>query len=153
MDFEKHRVLSLIIYILSIAFYVSGIVLIYKLLFRLHYYYLFITIPILFLLVTLSLVNLIKIILAIISLIFGRNDNSEVYSTLKRSFSFINRLCKYILIGIFAALLTSIMILDIIICIHKGLYILVSVSIVIWILLYYILFKLIVNMIKKEIRI
>ncbi len=152
MDLEKHRGLSLFIYIISIAFYVAGIFIIYKFLLELHFYYLFITIPLLFLLATLSIVNFIKSIFVIISMIFGRNDNSEVNNGLKKCFAFINRTCKYVLIGIFTALLTSIMILDVILCIHKSLYILVSLSIVVWLLLYYILFRVVVKMIKKEIR-
>lgn len=152
MNLEKHKGFSLFIYILSNIFYIIGIVIVYKLLLKLNYYYLFVTIPTLFLLTTLTIVNFIKIFFVIISMIFSRNDNSEVNNTLKKGYAFINRTCKYVLIGIFAALLTSIMILDIILCIHKEMYILVSLSIVVWILLYYILFRVIVKMIKKEIR-
>ena len=152
MNLEKHKGLSLFVYILSNIFYIFGIAILYKLLFRLYYYYLFVIIPTLFLLTTLTIVNFIKIIFVISSMIFSRNDNSEVNNTLKKGYAYINRTCKYVLIGIFAALLTSIMILDIILCVRKGMYILVSISIVIWILLYYILFQVIVKMIKKEIR-
>ncbi len=152
MNLEKNSILRLITYIASIVFYLVGIVAIYKFLFDLHYYYLFVTIPLLFLLVTLLIVNFIKMICTIISMIFGRNDNSEVNNSIKNILTYVNRICKYILIGIFAALLTSIMALDIIICIHKSLYILVSLSIVVWILLYYILFRVVVKMIRKEIK-
>ncbi len=152
MNLEKHRGLSLLVYILSIAFYGAGIVVIYKYLFDLHFFYLFITIPLLFLLVVLTVVNAIKIVFVIISMIFGRNDNSEINNTLKKGISYVNRTCKYTLIGIFAALLSSIMILDIILCIQKEMYLLISLSIVVWILLYYLLFRMVVKMIKKEIR-
>lgn len=149
---KENNILRLIAYVASIAFYIVGIVIIYSFLFDLNYYYLFVTIPLLFLLVTLSIVNFIKIILTIISMIFGRNDNNEVNNSIRKWTSFVNRICKYVLIGIFAALLTSIMALDVIICIQKSLYILVSLSIVVWIVLYYLLFRVVVKMIKKEIR-
>ncbi len=152
MNLEKHRGLSLIIYLLSNVFYIIGIFIIYKFLFNLHYYYLFVTIPTLFLFITLTIVNFIKIILVIISSIFGRNDNSEVNNSLNRCLAYLNRTCKYVLIGIFTALLTSIMVLDVIFCVRKEMYLLLSLSIVVWILLYYILFRVIVKMIRKEIR-
>ena len=43
MNLEKHRGLSLIIYLLSNVFYIIGIFIIYKFLFNLHYYYKYLT--------------------------------------------------------------------------------------------------------------
>ena len=64
----------------------------------------------------------------------------------------VKNICNYTLIGIFTALLTSVMILDIILCVVFEKYVLVALSIVIWVLLYYMLFTEVIKMIKKEIR-
>ena len=117
-----------------------------------HYYYLFVTIPVLFLLVALNIWNITKLILTLVSLIFGRNDNEEINRFIKNAIINVNQTCKYVLIGIFTAMLSTVMILDIIICINSNELVLLSVSIVIWILLYYLLFRNIVKMIKKEIQ-
>jgi ABC-type transport system involved in Fe-S cluster assembly fused permease/ATPase subunit len=106
----------------------------------------------LFLSLTIVLECIIKLLLVIVSLIFGRNDNDEVNEFIEKGIKGVSNLTKYVLIGIFAALLFSLMVLDIIICVFYEKYILVALSIVIWILLYYILFRVIVKMIRKEIR-
>ena len=62
-----------------------------------------------------------------------------------------NQIYKYTLIGIFIALITSVMILDIMLCVTFENYFLLTISIVIWILLYYLIFRIIVGVIKKEI--
>ena len=147
MNSKKKNAIILVIYFLCLIFYIFGIVKLYKFLFNLHYYFLFVTIPILFLFVTLCITTIFKIIFSICEMTFGVKDfliSANEYTT---------RICKYVLIGIFMALLFSLMVLDIILCVNKGKYVLLSLSIVVWILLYYLLFTSIVKLIKREIRI
>lgn len=149
---ENKKVLSLVIYMFCITLYSLLAVFLYGTFLNFHFYYLFVTIPLFFLLVTLIIVNSIKMIIILIAMIFGRNDNDEVNVKMQDGIGYVNRLCKYVLIGIFVALLTSIMILDIVLCVKNNLYLLLSLSIVIWLLLYYVLFRIIIKVIKREIR-
>lgn len=152
MEFTRNKLIRITTSIVCITIFIIGFILLNQLLIKLNYFYLFVTIPMLFLCGILSLENIIILFLNIISLIFGRNDNNDVNDFIEKSIKAIKSISKYILIGIFTALLSSIMILDIILCIIFEKYILVAISIVIWILLYYILFSVVVKMIKKEIR-
>lgn len=152
MELESNRLLNLMVYITCTCLYAVGVILVYNLLYNVHYYYLFIAIPILFLLVTLGLLNLSKMILMIFSIIFGRNDNIEVNNSILGIVRYLNKTCTFTLIGIFISLLSSIVVLDIILCVSKELYFLISLSLVVWILLYYIMFRLIVRFIRREIR-
>lgn len=152
MEFTRNKLIRITTSIVCITIFIIGFILLNQLLIKLNYFYLFVTIPMLFLCGILSLENIIILFLNIISLIFGRNDNNDVNDFIEKSIKTIKSISKYILIGIFTALLSSIMILDIILCIIFEKYILVAISIVIWILLYYILFSVVVKMIKKEIR-
>ena len=152
MDFKRNKLVRITTSIVGITLFLIIYIVIYKLLLKLNYYYLFITIPMLFLSLTIVLECIIKLLLVIVSLIFGRNDNDEVNEFIEKGIKGVSNLTKYVLIGIFAALLFSLMVLDIIICVFYEKYILVALSIVIWILLYYILFRVIVKMIRKEIR-
>lgn len=153
MEPQRNKVLNITFYIVSIIFYVAISLTIYNLLIVVPFYYLFIVIPALFLFCTLSLMNIIKTMLTIVSMVFGRNDNDEVEAFINNLIKGTTQLCKYILIGIFVALLTSVMILDVIYCLNKEKYTFIAISIVIWILLYYLLFRNIVKMIRKQIRI
>ena len=139
-------------YIISITFYLILSLIMYNLIIKLHYYYLFVTIPMLFLFMSLGLTNIIKLFLTIISMVFGRNDNNEVLEYIDNQINSINRLCKYTLTAIFITLLSSLMILDIIYCISKEQYTFIAISIVIWILLYYLLFSNIIKRIKEQIK-
>ena len=85
-------------------------------------------------------------------MIFGRNGNDETIIFIEKAIDFINRITKYTLIGIFTTLLFSIMVLDIIMCVNDANYSLLIISSIIWIVLFYSLLKVIVKMIKKEIR-
>lgn len=152
MDFRRNKLIRITTNIVGITLFLLIFLIFYKLLVKLNYYYLFVTIPMLFLSGTVILQCIIKLLLIIVSLIFGRNDNNEVNEFIERTIKKVNNLTKYVLIGIFAALLFSIMVLDIIICVLYEKYVLVALSIVVWILLYYILFRVIVKMIRKEIR-
>lgn len=153
MEIKRGKVITITSYIISIIFYLIILITCYKSLVNLHYYYLFITIPILFLFFSLIVANFIKIFLVSVSLLFDKNENDEIEERIDNLIKDTNRTLKYVLIGIFIALLTSIMVLDIIYCISKEKYELTAISIVIWILLYYIIFTKIVKMIKKQIRI
>lgn len=152
MEFKRNKLKSITLYVVSLTIYLIGIFIFRNLLTQLHYYYLFATIPLLFLFVSMSICDAIKLFLNICSLVFGRHDNDEINDFIENCISFMIRLSKYILIGIFTALLSSVMILDIIVCVNYDKYVLVAISIVVWILLYYMLFANIVKMIKKEIR-
>ena len=134
-----------IFFVLSIYFY--------RLLLITNIYNLFVVIPILFMSVATGLFNLVKLILTIITLIFDRNDNDEITKYMTKVIYNVNQIYKYTLIGIFIALLTAVMILDIILCVTFEQYFLLAISIVIWILLYYLIFYVIVGVIKKQINI
>ena len=82
---------------------------------------------------------------------FSKNDNDEVLKSINKRIYEINQLYKYTLIGIFIALLTTVMILDIIVCVTFEKFNLLAISIVIWILLYYSIFYIIVKIVKKQI--
>ena len=149
---NKRNTLKLITsYIATITIFFVLSIYFTRLLLIANKYYLFIVIPILFMSITIGFINLIKLILTIISLIFGRNDNEEIPKFINRVIYNVNQIYKYTLIGIFIALITSVMILDIMLCVTFENYFLLTISIVIWILLYYVIFRIIVGVIKKEI--
>jgi len=152
MNLKRNKMWNITSYIISITFYLILSLIMYNLIIKLHYYYLFVTIPMLFLFMSLGLTNIIKLFLTIISMVFGRNDNNEVLEYIDNQINSINRLCKYTLTAIFITLLSSLMILDIIYCISKEQYTFIAISIVIWILLYYLLFSNIIKRIKEEIK-
>lgn len=153
MILKRNKLLSITSYIISIIIYLTLSLVIYGLLVKLHYYYLFVTIPMLFLFCLLTITNIIKLILTIVSMVFGRNDNDEIIEFIDDKIDGTNTLCKYTLIGIFLTLLFSIMVLDIIYCVIKEKYTFVAFSIVIWILLYYMIFRIIIKILRNEIKI
>ena len=136
--------------IITILFVVS--IYFYKLLLIANKYYLFIVIPILFMSVATGLFNLIKLILTIVTMIFDRNDNDEIPKFMNKVVYNVNQIYKYTLIAIFITLLTSVMILDVMLCVTFEQFFLLAISIVIWIILYYLIFHIIVGIIKKEIN-
>lgn len=138
-------------YIVSITIFFVLSVYLYNLLITTDKYYLFIVIPILFMSLSTGLLNLLKLILTIVSFIFDRNDNDEVIKLISKVIRGLNQFYKYILIAIFISLLTTVMILDVILCVTYQQYILLAISIVIWIMLYYIIFYIIVSAIKRRI--
>lgn len=152
MNFKRNKLLNITLNIVIITIFLLAFVINTQLLLELKYYYLFVTIPMLFLCLTMIISSVIKLLLVISSLIFGRHDNDEVNEYIEKIINKINDLTKYVLIGIFTTLLTSVMVLDIILCVLNEKYLLVALSIVVWILLYYILFRQIVKLIRKEIR-
>lgn len=152
MNFKRNKLLSITLNIVIITIFLLTFVINTQLLLELKYYYLFVTIPMLFLCLTMIISSVIKLLLVISSLIFGRHDNDEINEYIEIIINKINDLTKYVLIGIFTTLLTSVMVLDIVLCVLNEKYLLVALSIVVWILLYYILFRQIVKIIRKEIR-
>lgn len=151
MDTKKHKFKLVTGYIATITIFFVLSIYFYQLLLVANKYYLFVVIPILFLSASIAIFNLIKLLLTITSFIFGRNDNDEALTAINNKIYDVNQLYKYTLIGIFITLLTTVMILDIILCVTFEQYILLSISIVIWILLYYSIFYIIVKIAKKQI--
>ncbi len=152
MEFRRNKILLITTYAICFLLYLIASIISYNSIFVLNHYYLFITIPVSILFITLTIHNFIKMILIIVSLIYGKNGNSDTSDKIEEMITVTNQTCKYILIAIFVALLSSTVILDTAFCITKEKYTFLGISIVIWILLYYLLFKNIIEMIKKEIK-
>lgn len=149
---NRNEILNITMYVISLIVYLLFLYLIYNLLFSLPLFYLFITIPSFFLFVILILNNLIKMILTLVKVIFGKKDNTEVRDFVYGGIKYVNKVSEYSLFGIFITMLLSLMTLDIYICVFEEAYVLLSVSIVIWILMYYFLFKGIIERIKMRVR-
>ena len=152
MEFRRNKILLITTYAICFLLYLIASIITYNSIFVLNHYYLFITIPVSILFITLTIHNFIKMILIIVSLIYGKNGNSDTSDKIEEMITGTNQTCKYILIAIFVALLSSTVILDTAFCITKEKYTFLGISIVIWILLYYLLFKNIIEMIQKEIK-
>lgn len=106
----------------------------------------------LFLFTILLISSTIKLVLTFIGIKYGQNDNDEIIDFAEKAINYTNKTTRNILIGIFTALLTSVMILDITICLIDQEITLLSISIVIWVLIYYVLFTALTNMIRQEVR-
>ena len=122
----------------------------YNALFELNYRFLILTIPALLLFLSLAISSTMKLLVIVFSMVFSRNDNTEVLEYTTALLDYINRIERYVLFGIFLVFLSSIMILDIILCAKKEQYTLISLSVVVWIFLHYLLFKNIINLVKNE---
>ena len=151
MNSKRHKFKLITGYIAVITIFFVLSIIFYNLLLTTNKYYLFIVIPLLFLSISTSLFNLLKLLFTIVSFMFSKNDNDEVLKSINKRKYEINQLYKYTLIGIFIALLTTVMILDIIVCVTFEKFNLLAISIVIWILLYYSIFYIIVKIVKKQI--
>ena len=151
MNSKRHKFKLITGYIAVITIFFVLSIIFYNLLLTTNKYYLFIVIPLLFLSISTSLFNLLKLLFTIVSFMFSKNDNDEVLKSINKRIYEINQLYKYTLIGIFIALLTTVMILDILVCVTFEKFNLFAISIVIWILLYYSIFYLIVKIVKKQI--
>ena len=147
---KRNKTLLATFYVVSILIYLLVACLCGKLLVAVQPYFLFVLIPSLLLFSFLFLSSFSKLLLILFSAVFGRNGNDEVNEKADRILLLINKITKYSLIGLFLTFLTSIMILDIILCINKEKYVLVSISIVVWILLHTLLFKNIIELIRSE---
>ena len=151
MTSKRHKFKLVTGYIAVITIFFVLSIVFYNLLLTTNKYYLFIVIPTLFLCISTTLFNLLKLIFTIVSFAFYKNDNDEVLKSINKRIYEINQLYKYTLIGIFIALLTTVMILDIIVCVTFEEYNLLAISIVVWILLYYSIFYVIIKIIRKQI--
>lgn len=151
MNSKRHKFKLITGYIAVITIFFVLSIIFYNLLLTTNKFYLFIVIPLLFLSISTSLFNLLKLLFTIVSFMFSKNDNDEVLKSINKRIYEINQLYKYTLIGIFIALLTTVMILDIIVCVTFEKFNLLAISIVIWILLYYSIFYIIVKIVKKQI--
>ena len=151
MNSKRHNFKLVTGYIAIITIFFVLSIYFYRLLLITNKYYLFIVIPILFLSITTALFNLLKLLLTIISFIFGRHDNDETLKAINKKIYEVNQLYKYTLIGIFVSLLTTVMILDIMLCITFEQFFLLAISIAIWLLLYYLVFYVIIKIVKKQI--
>ncbi len=150
MDVNRNKLISITFYVVCIMLYVFASFVCYNLLFRLNYYLLILTIPALLLFLSLAISSTMKLLIIVFSMVFGRNDNTEAIDFANDLLNFVNRIERYVLFGIFLAFLSSIMILDIILCAKKEQYTLVSISIVVWIILHYLLFKNIIELVRNE---
>ncbi len=152
MTLKRNSILSVTFYIISITLYSFLALTFNKMLINAYYYHLLILVPVFMLFVSQIISNTTKLLLTVVSMVFSRNDNTEVSTYVDRKIISVNRINKYVLIGIFIALLSSVMILDIILCVNEEKYELLAISIVIWILMYYLIFSIIIKSIKKEIN-
>lgn len=149
MELSRNKLMTITMYIVSIIVYLPSSLVLYNMLLNVEYYYLLVLIPMFLLLCTLCFSTIIKTILTLTAIIFGRYDNNEIIIFIEQKIKGINKICRYIFIGLFISLLFAVMVLDIIYCINKEKYVFIAISIVIWILLFYCLFSIVLKIAKK----
>ncbi len=149
---NRNELLNITSYIVGITLYFILFLIIYFSIYKMNTYYLFVAIPMLFLFVILSLSNLSKTIITLLLMTSRKNGNETTVYKLNNTIKIVNDITKNILIAIFITLLTSIMILDIVLCLYKDKIVLLSYSIVIWFLIYYFLFDFIKYKIQKDLN-
>ena len=147
---KRNKTVLMTFYVVSIIIYCLVAAIFYRFLLLAKPYFLFVLIPCLLLFTLLFLSSFSKLIVIVVSMVFGRNGNDEVNEKADDIVILINKITKYSLIGLFLTFLTSIMILDIILCINKEKYTLVAISIVVWVLLHTLLFKNIIDLVRSE---
>ncbi len=147
---KRNKTVLMTFYVVSIIIYCLVAAILYRFILLAKPYFLLVLIPCLLLFIILFLSSFIKLIIMAISMIFGKNGNDEVNEGADKALKIVNKITRYSLIGLFLTFLTSIMILDIILCINKEKYTLVAISIVVWILLHTLLFKNIIDLIRSE---
>lgn len=144
MDINKTLTI-MYMHILCFLFSVTSLILGLALLPKLTIYYIVLLVPMLILFSILAISFNIKIILTIIELIFGQNDNDEVSFKLNNYRERLNLIVEYSLIILLVIIMIVIIILNIILCIKKAKYILLIISIILWLFLIYSLLKLILK--------
>ncbi len=149
---NRDEKLNIIFYIISIITYLIISVILYLTLYRINPYYLFVAIPSLFLFIILTINNLIKTILTILLMGLNKHGNYTSVEKMERAINVINDMTKSALVATFISLLTSIMILDITLCLYRDKILLLSLSLVGWFLIYYFIFDLIIYKIKLNAR-
>ncbi|MBQ4030985.1 MAG: hypothetical protein II625_04450 [Bacilli bacterium] len=147
---KKKNKLLMTFYVISIIIYCLVAAILSKYLLLVRPFFLLILIPCYLLFAILFLSSFIKLITIIISMVFGRNGNDEVNEKADKVLRSVTKITRYSLIALFLAFLSSIMILDIVLCINKEKYVLVAISIVVWVLLHTLLFKNIIDLIRSE---
>lgn len=144
MDINKTLTI-MYMHIICFLFSVTSLILGLALLPKLTIYYIVLLVPMLILFSILAISFNIKIILTIIELIFGQNDNDEVSFKLNNYRERLNLIVEYSLIILLVIIMIVIIILNIILCIKKAKYILLIISIILWLFLIYSLLKLILK--------
>ena len=147
---KRNKAVLMTFYVVSIIIYCLVAAIFYRFILLAKPYFLLVLIPCMLLFTILFLSSFIKLIIIVISMVFGRNGNDEVNVGADKVLKTVNKITRYSLIGLFLTFLTSIMILDIILCVNKEKYTLVAISIVVWILLHTLLFKNIIELIRSE---
>lgn len=109
-------------------------------------HYLFIAIPLLVLVIILMLNNIIKM-LSLLCLLPIKNKSYLIEQIVEKT----NKLTTYSVVGVFISLLTSVIILDIYICIKIGKYILAVIAVIVWIFTIVSLIKCIKVFMKEKI--
>ena len=138
---KRSKALMMTFYVVCILLYCLTTAICYKLMISIRPYFLFIIIPLLLLFLILFLSTFSKMCLIILSSVFGKNGNDEVNDGADKALIQINKFTKYSLIALFITFLTTVMILDIILCVNKERYTLLAISIVVWILLHTLIFR------------
>lgn len=149
---KRNEVLNITFYIITITICMFIGIVLFLYLYKMNTYYLFIAIPMLFLSLILTISNFIKIILTLLLMGLRKNGNFTTVDLMYRIIDGVNKVTKNILIAIFVSLLTSVMILDVALCLYKDKINLLSYSLIMWILIYYFLYDFIRYKIKKDIR-
>ncbi len=144
MDINKTLTI-MYMHIICFLFSVTSLILGLALLPKLTIYYIVLLVPMLILFSILAISFNIKIVLTIIELIFGQNDNDEVSFKLNNYRERLNLIVEYSLIILLVIIMIVIIILNIILCIKKAKYILLIISIILWLFLIYSLLKLILK--------
>ena len=147
---KRSKALMMTFYVVCILLYCLTTAICYKLMISIRPYFLFIIIPLLLLFLILFLSTFSKMCLIILSSVFGKNGNDEVNDGADKALIQINKFTKYSLIALFITFLTTVMILDIILCVNKESYTLLAISIVVWILLHTLIFREIIILIRNE---
>ena len=147
---KRSKALMMTFYVVCILLYCLTTAICYKLMISIRPYFLFIIIPLLLLFLILFLSTFSKMCLIIFSSVFGKNGNDEVNDGADKALIQINKFTKYSLIALFITFLTTVMILDIILCVNKEKYTLLAISIVVWILLHTLIFREIIILIRNE---
>lgn len=138
---KRKNILSIIFDITSILIYSLISLWLFDTIKTLNIYYTLSITPLFIITIILAINHTIKFFFSVIVMIFGRNDNTEVTDNLLSKQLKINNIIRITLVIIFLIQLFITMILDIILCITKEKYLLLSFSLVVWILLIYFLIK------------
>lgn len=132
--------ICIVIYSVILFFIINSIM-------NISMHYLIIAIPLLLLVLILAINNVIKM-LSILCLLPMENKGELIEKLIKKT----NKLTTYSVIGIFLSLLTSVIILDIIICFKIKNYILIIIAIIVWIFTLISVIKSIKVFIKEKIQ-